>query len=293
MPVDAKTIQIYLPDGEPRGIRIAEITTRIVQAVQVPRVRLDRIMKRDELDHTGVYFLFGETGDSGRPVAYIGQTEDFRNRLKKHHETKEFWTTAVLLISKTNSFTLAHIKYLEWHAIKKATEVNRYVLDNGNASSKPFIPEPLEADVLDAFETGSTLLSTLGFPIFEPVISEGKSDVESTELVCVGPSADGKGRIVEDGFVVLKGSQARKEIVPSAVKALTAKRAQFSADSITVDNGSTVIFTQDFLFNTPSAAAEMILGRRANGWVEWKTSDGRTLDEIARPKTLSDDNSES
>jgi hypothetical protein len=33
----AKTIQIYLPTGEPRGIRIAEITTRIVQAVLIPR----------------------------------------------------------------------------------------------------------------------------------------------------------------------------------------------------------------------------------------------------------------
>ena len=37
MPVEAKTIQICLSDGDPRCIGIAEITTRIVQAVQVPR----------------------------------------------------------------------------------------------------------------------------------------------------------------------------------------------------------------------------------------------------------------
>lgn len=36
-----KTIQIYCPNGEPRGVRIAEITTRIVQAVVVPRAKLD------------------------------------------------------------------------------------------------------------------------------------------------------------------------------------------------------------------------------------------------------------
>jgi hypothetical protein len=34
-----KTIQIYCPQGEPRGVRIAEITTRIVQAVVVPRAK--------------------------------------------------------------------------------------------------------------------------------------------------------------------------------------------------------------------------------------------------------------
>mgnify|MGYP001224115633 CR=1 FL=1 len=33
-----KTIQIYCPNGEPRGVRIAEITTRIVQAVVGPNL---------------------------------------------------------------------------------------------------------------------------------------------------------------------------------------------------------------------------------------------------------------
>jgi hypothetical protein len=32
-----KTIQISLPGGESWGIRIAEITTRIVQVIEVPR----------------------------------------------------------------------------------------------------------------------------------------------------------------------------------------------------------------------------------------------------------------
>ena len=32
-----KTIQIWLPGGDPRGIRIAEMTTRIVQLIEVRR----------------------------------------------------------------------------------------------------------------------------------------------------------------------------------------------------------------------------------------------------------------
>jgi len=31
-----KTFQIFLPGGDPRGIRIAEITTRIVQVIEAP-----------------------------------------------------------------------------------------------------------------------------------------------------------------------------------------------------------------------------------------------------------------
>ena len=32
-----QTIQIFLPAGDPRGMRVAEITTRIVRVIEVPR----------------------------------------------------------------------------------------------------------------------------------------------------------------------------------------------------------------------------------------------------------------
>ena len=32
-----QTIQIYLPAGDPRGMRVAEITTRIIRVIEVPR----------------------------------------------------------------------------------------------------------------------------------------------------------------------------------------------------------------------------------------------------------------
>lgn len=283
MAIDAKTIQIFLPDGEPRGIRIAEITTRIVQAVQVPRARLDRIMDRRELSHIGVYFLFGEPGERAKPTAYIGQTEDLKTRFKKHHADREFWTSAVFIISKTDSFTLAHIRYLEWHAIKQANEAARYALENGNDGSRPYITEPMEADVLDAFETASTLLSTLGYPIFEPVAGRAISKAERTTYFCAGPEAKGVGRMVEDGFVVFKDSIARAEIVSSAHKYIATKRQAMLSSGILVPEGSSSLrFTEDYLFDSPSGAAMLLLGRTANGWVEWRTQDGQTLDEVER-----------
>ncbi len=91
----AKTIQIYLPAGEPRGIRIAEITTRIVQAVLIPRSDLAQGKLRKELDLPGIYFLFGEGEDEAKPIVYIGQTEDARKRFDSHNKTKTFWKTAI------------------------------------------------------------------------------------------------------------------------------------------------------------------------------------------------------
>ncbi|MFN5230369.1 MAG: GIY-YIG nuclease family protein, partial [Planctomycetota bacterium] len=127
---NAKTIQIYLPTGEPRGIRIADITTRLVLAVLIPRSELAIAKQRWELDHPGIYFLFGED-EGAKPIVYIGQTEDARKRFDSHNSTKTFWKTAIFCVSKSQNFTQAHIRYLEWYCMQQAKQVGRYELDNG------------------------------------------------------------------------------------------------------------------------------------------------------------------
>ena len=86
-----KTIQIFLPEGDPRGIRIAEITTRIVQVIEVPRSLVSDFIKMSESDQVAVYFLFGESEDGADQKVYIGQTGDLRARLAKHNKDKDFW----------------------------------------------------------------------------------------------------------------------------------------------------------------------------------------------------------
>ena len=47
-------------------------------------------------------------------------------------------------------------------------------------------------------------------------------------------------------------------------------------------DGDKVVFERDHLFKSPSMAALAVMGRSSNGWVDWKTKDGRTLDEVKR-----------
>ena len=44
--------------------------------------------------------------------------------------------------------------------------------------------------------------------------------------------------------------------------------------------GGTLVFTDNVLFNSPSAAASVVCGYAANGRVLWRTADGKTLKEI-------------
>jgi len=47
-----------------------------------------------------------------------------------------------------------------------------------------------------------------------------------------------------------------------------------------VSDGKHYQFSQDYVFSSPSLAAAVVLGRSANGRVEWKDSSGRTLKKL-------------
>ena len=278
-----KTIQIFLPGGDPRGIRVAEITTRIVQVIEVPRSRLADFFRMPESGQVAVYFLFGQDEGTGQPRVYIGQTGDLCARLKAHHDKKDFWERAAVLVSRTNSLTQTHALFLEWHCLQRVRQAARYSDENGTGGTKPHTPPPLEADCLEIYESGHTLLSTLGYPLFDPL---SKPLLESTEediFHLTGPGTDGRCQYTDEGFVVLKGSMGRLAVVPSfAGTNWHSFREGLIAAGDLQPQGDQLVATKDLLFHNPSKAAAMLLGRSASGWTEWKTSTGRSLDDVKR-----------
>ena len=287
MSATPKTIQIFLPGGDPRGIRVAEITTRIVQVIEVPRSLLADFLKMPESDQVALYFLFGEAEDGTEQKVYIGQTGDLRARLAKHNKEKEFWQRAMVLISRTNSLTQTHSLFLEWHCIQAARKAGRYADENGNSGSKPHTPAPLAADCMEIFETGHALLATLGFPIFDPVAKPAEAAEAGEVFFCKASGADGRGLYTQEGFVVLKGSIGRKENVPSIVGTSGERlRMRLLESKVMRVENEKVIFEKDHLFRSPSMAALALMGRTCNGWVDWKTKEGKTLDAVKRQAAI-------
>ena len=268
-------------------MRVAEITTRIVRVIEVPRSQLADFLKMPEAQQVGVYFLMGELSEAGLPRSYIGQSGSVGKRLEQHHQNKDFWNRAFVVISLTNSLTQTHALFLEWLAIAEATKAGRYGLENGNTGSQPYTPAPLQADCHEIHETAATLLATLGQPIFEPLTNAPTAKGTVELFYCKGSGADGVGEYTTEGFVVHKGSKGRAEIVPSIQGTSHERmRSQLVTEGVLTENagsaGSLLIFTRDHLFSSPSTAAMAVMGRSANGWVEWKTAAGKTLDEVKR-----------
>lgn len=279
-----QTIQIFLPDGNPSSIKIADLTNRLIFATLIPRKKLIESGERNEIRKYGMYFLFGINEEKSKPIAYIGETDDCFERIKTHNRNKEFWNYAIAITSKSDVFTKSHVKFLEYISVKTAKEINRYDLENQTVPTKEHISESMEADLLDNFDTVKVLLSTLGFPIFEEIRDVNRQQKEI--LYCKGKNANAQGELIDDGFVVFKDSIANLQETNTAGDWVKSLRKKLIGDKIMIQENETFCFTEDFVFNSPSAAAAVVLGRSANGWHEWKNADKKTIDQIYRIENI-------
>jgi len=145
--------------------------------------------------------------------------------------------------------------------------VGRFRDENGTSGSRPHTPAPLEADCMEIFETGSTLFSTLGFPLFDPLATATEAENPAELFFCRSPGAgvDGRGLYTPEGFVVLAGSVGRLENVPSIQGTNDARVRErlIAAGVMELSDARTITFPRDHLFRSPSSAALALLGRTA------------------------------
>jgi len=146
-----KSINLFLMDGDANGHRKCTLANWTGVAYKIPRTELDRCKERDDLNQSGVYFLFGKTEDTGDDVVYIGQAgarkngEGILNRLQEHKRTpeKDYWTEAIVFTTSNNSFVPTEISYLENRFYGLATQAKCYVVKNGNGPTPGNIPKRL------------------------------------------------------------------------------------------------------------------------------------------------------
>ena len=276
-----KSIRIYLDGGEVAGIRHAELVNWTGQALLCPRNRVPELVTRWEsvACRCGVYFLLGAEQLSTREV-YIGETEDVLERLKQHVAEKDFWQEAIFFTSKDENLTKSHVKYLESRLVERAKEARRYVVQNGNQPQRSGLPRA-DQDAMEEFLLQMPLLlGVLGHRVLDPLASAATLSDVQLKLTYAVKEAKAFGTVTDEGFVVFKGSTALKGTTESMTPGWTAFKNELIGDGRLAEKGALLHFTDDVLFNSPSAAAAVIYGNNANGRISWKTESGQTLKEI-------------
>lgn len=274
------TIKLFLPRGDAKSLRTAEISNWTGKAIAAPRTELDDLFQREELDKTGVYILSGSDPLSGLPRAYIGEAEVIRERLKQH-KSKEFWISAIVFVSKDDNLTKAHVRYIESKLLTEAAQVGRCTLEQNQASGSK-LPESDRED-MDVFLSHiRQLLPVLGSDLLIPIAQPSAKQQSGGILFCRMKGAEGRGRRTPDGFVVFQGSTAVMQQRESAKKYpyLLSLRNQLIENNTLAPKGDFYEFTRDTEFSSPSAAAAVIEGGSANGLIEWRTEDGKVLKDL-------------
>jgi len=278
----AKTIKIFLVDGEPNGLKTVELSNWIGQAIVIPRNKLKAIKNRQDCNKPAVYFLIGKEDEEALlSTAYIGEAENLWDRLTTHDSSKDFWRTAIAFVSKDNNLTKAHVKYLESRCIKIAESVKRFDLENGKKSSLPSLSEADIAEMEEFLSKLKLLLTAVGYPILQEITSKEHANTSDPLFVCKGKNALASGRMTNDGFVVYKDSTATTQL-SNAVAERNRKNLDklISNGYLEKKDGNLYIFIKDYVFNSPSAASDIILGNSTSGWQKWKTKDKKTLETI-------------
>lgn len=280
-------IEIYLPTGDPQGLRFATLTASPLKAIEVPRALLTDFQSMDESPQVGLYFLFSDEAEDEKRTVYVGETESVGKRLGEHHASPDmdFWSRAIVIVSASNDITKTHAKYLEWECISLAKGANRYLVRNANAGSKPHTPAGVRATCLHYIQAIRVFLAILGQPVMEPY-GKPKDKVTSEDVFfCKSANYEATAEYAPAGMVVRKGSKARKEMVKSLVPTSAGKkRLSLIEDKRMLLDGDFYVFQEDVAFSSPSGASDVVTGSPSNGWTVWRNKDGKTLDDLKRPK---------
>lgn len=197
------TIRIFVPEGDPEGLRIIDRQSSPSKFFAFPRNKWDQIKNRPELTGAGIYILSGypEGQTSELPTIYVGQADTIKNRIEQHIKYKIFWDKAVIFVSD-NKINSTHAKWLEHKLIDRLLQVNRSIVENGNSPQEPTISEAEQAEMQVFLTEIYQTLPLVGLRTFEisTIVATSKHDdkiklIDSKDTIVVPAQEEGFNRV--------------------------------------------------------------------------------------------------
>src|SRR5277367_2802777 len=157
MPNEPFTIRIFVPDGDPEGIRTIDRMNWTGLGIFFPREKWSEARERKDFGNAGVYILVGDSesdeadpenpnSPANLPTIYVGEGDGIRDRIDSHYANKDFWSWGIVFVSTNRGLNKAHVQWLEYALVKRAKEIGQCKLDNGNTPQEPALTESEKAD---------------------------------------------------------------------------------------------------------------------------------------------------
>ncbi|MDO6803046.1 DUF4357 domain-containing protein [Wenyingzhuangia sp. 1_MG-2023] len=176
---------------------------------------------------------------------------------------------------------------MESRLVQLAMEAKTAQIDNGNVPSLPTLHEADVSDMEYFLEQIKLILPVMGFNFLISSTVKQAFDSEKEISNLIQETYDIKTKSfratmveTDQGYIVIKGSEAKKILSNSCTETYKKMRRKLVETEILKVDKDKLVFTEDAVFNSPSAAANMVLGRNANGFIEWVTKSGKSFKEI-------------
>ncbi len=270
-----RLISTFLPDGTTEGIRIIELSESSIKAFLIPRIKLSDIKNRSEIKQPALYLLINSADNQ----LYIGESENFFDRIKNHDQAKDFWDLAIAIVSNTNTLEKGDVKYLESLAVEKALSTAAMQVLNKTIPIRNNVHEFKVHSLQTILDDTAMIAESLGYSIFS-----SKDEDTAETWYCSAKKSQARAQFRGNKFVVLAGSTIDKSFTPSWAKFFPHASAGRNEllKKYGKDLGDTVELIDNMPQNSPNEAVSNIMGRSANAWTTWKNKDGKTMDEVMR-----------
>lgn len=308
MAYKARSIRIFLLNGEPDGIRTAQIAMSTIKAIAFKGDQLGFGVKKEygeEIKKTGVYFLIGtDPANADKKMAYIGESEEVVRRLNDHKKSIKsnadgevvspgFWEDTVVFVSKDDTLTKSHVRYVEAQLIEDGKKNKAWSFYNGqNPPQTGKLPKEDELSMDEFVDQVKTLAGALGFDLFR--LATGKlapapsavageaaaATTDSPEFHYVGKDFAASAIVsgANGEWVVKAGSTARLVEAGAIPKGAHKRRDELIASEVLKAAGAKLRFATDYAFASSSMAAAVVSGQSVAGPAAWKRN-GKTYSE--------------
>ena len=208
----AKTIHTVLYDDVLDGSKIVTMDNCVCQLYDIKRDYYALIRdSKENLAKPALYVLLNRNAHK----AYIGETDDFSQRIASHMLKKEFWDEALAFMANDNSLTTTEVRYLESLSYEVAKAAGVYDLsENTQVPKRPYVQSIQEYKIKDFFNYVKLLTKFVGCNVFEKNTNHQQSASFSSAVRKIIPvdlgitSQDLEGREVKlslNGMVYNKG----------------------------------------------------------------------------------------
>lgn len=288
------TVYTKLLDKTLEGARIIDMgSTKTCQCYVLPYEEVAKVGK-DYLTNKYAFYILLGIDEFRRPMAYIGQTNDFTVRVNDHKQKKNWWNTALVFVSKADEIFASEVMYLEYLGWKMATNANNYIIANTKPIKEPGLSEDKKNDMELFFEEIHFLTRFYGCNVFERHPSTRQEETEYVVFYMQKPKVGIDATVfyfpITKTYILKAGSKIRYNDLPNGSKESHLIREVIKADnSMSKKDGDLLVMLKDIDITsndrTPSGTTGVINGGADQGTTSLKNKDGKTF-EMLFPKNI-------